>query len=244
MLREVHVVGNTLPEAYHKALYALYGSNGDLEISLTMEVKKPFLEPRISRLFPGGFYELEQYRQEMMDGILDFEVELGFWHYTYHQRFAPYLEDVIKILKDDPTSRRAVISIRDNDADINSGDPACLQSIQFMIRDKKLHCFVLFRSNDGVRAAFMNAFALTELQKCVADQLGVKVGSYIHRANSFHCYPESYDTLKSYIKRICTAGGDLTYNYEGEWDALMKSARPAIQDMVWEQYRKYKGDVK
>lgn len=239
MLREVHVVGNTLPEAYHKALYALYSSNDDMEISLTMEVKKPFMEPRISRLFPGGFCELEQYRQEMMDGILDFEVERGNWHYTYHQRYAPYLEDVIKLLQDDPTSRRAVISIRDNELDLGSGDPACLQSIQFMIRNKKLHCFVLFRSNDGVRAAFMNAFALTELQKYVADRLGVRVGSYIHRANSFHCYPESRDTLRSYCKRICTAGGALTYNYEGEWDALMESAKPKVEKTVAEQRKKY-----
>lgn len=240
LLREYYVVGDTLPEAYHKALYALYGAKNDLEVSLTMEVRKPFLEPRISRLFPGGFRELEQYRQEMMDGILDFEVDRGNWHYTYHRRFTPYLEDVIKMLQEDPTSRRAVISIRDNEADIGSNDPACLQSIQFMIRDKKLHCFVLFRSNDGVRAAFMNAFALTELQKYVADRLNVKIGHYVHRANSFHCYPESQETLEGYIKRMIN-GGELTYNYTGHWDKLMESAKPEIAAMVAEQKRKYEG---
>lgn len=229
---DFYVQGNTLPDAYHKALTCLLQSDS-LEISVTMKVLNPLAEPRISRLFPGGFYELEQYRQEMLDGILDFEIG-DKWHYTYHQRYAPYLPGCIKELRRDPNTRRAVISIRDNDEDEGDQNPACMQSIQFMIRHGALDMFVYFRSNDGVRAAFMNAFALIELQKKVADILGIPVGEYTHRANSFHCYPESVETLAKYVTRILS-GGATTYHYDGHYSVLMEESKPAIAKMVEEQ---------
>lgn len=240
---DFNVLGTSLPEAYHKALVMLHRHRNHYgEIAVTMVVEEPFAEPRISRCFPGGFHELEQYRQEMLDGILDFEVERGNWHYTYHRRYAPYLQGCIDELRRDSNSRRAVISIRDNDADMGSTDPACLQSIQFMIRYGKLNMFVYFRSNDGVGAAFMNAFALIELQKKVAEELGIEVGTYTHRANSFHVYPDKKKLLRSYVKRI-ESGKPVTYRYEGGWKKLMADERPAIAAMVEEQRRKITDEV-
>lgn len=233
---EALVCGYTLPDTYHDALKVLSASS-DGEISITMKVTNPLAEPRISRFFPGGPGDLERYRQEMIDGILDFEVENGNWQYTYHQRYSKWIDFVVWDLKRDPNSRRAVISVRDNESDAYSNDPACLQHIQFMIREGKLNMYVLFRSNDAVRASFMNAFALIELQKLVADKLGVPVGEYTHRANSFHVYPESKATLDGYLKRIYS-GEDLTFNYEGEWDALMEESKTNINKMVEEQKQK------
>jgi thymidylate synthase len=117
--------------------------------------------------------------------------------------------------------------------DLSTGSPACLQHLQFLIRDGALHCKVLFRSNDATKAAFMNAFALVMLQKRIADTLGVKVGSYTHRANSFHVYERDYDMFDGYIRRI-KAGGELAYCYADDWDALMEDAKPEIAKMVEE----------
>ena len=86
--------------------------------------------------------------------------------------------------------------------DVGSDDPACLQHIQFFIRDNHLDMKVLFRSNDACKANFMNMFALVCLQKRVADELGVEMGVYTHRANSFHCYEKDFDPLEGYCKRI------------------------------------------
>lgn len=86
---ELIVYGDTLPEAYHKALTALYeeGPVADCadwntrqkEVSMTYCVAEPLKEPMISKCFIGGPKELEQYRLEMLDGILDFEIERGNW---------------------------------------------------------------------------------------------------------------------------------------------------------------------
>ena len=235
-MHDITIRAYTLPEAYHESLMGFVSADGT-EMAVTIQVLEPFAEPRISRMWPGGPQDLERYRRELVDGILDFEVETGNWDYTYHQRFSKWIDFVIWDLKRDPNSRRAVISVRDNEADAYSDNPACLQHIQFMIRNGKLDMFVLFRSNDAVRACFMNMYGLTELQKYVADQLGVPVGVYTHRANSFHIYPESLNTWKGYVKRIIR-GKNLTFNYIGEWDELMAETVDDIENMVRKQEQK------
>lgn len=237
---EYNVRGNNLPEAYHKALIALndYGEVSDckdwnteqLELSMTMEVENPLEEPMISKCFIGGPSELQQYLMEMLDGILDFEVEKGNWVYTYHQRYADQYQFIIDELRRNPSSRRAVMMIWDKTKDDYSDEPPCFNHAQFFIRDNKLHMKVLFRSNDACKATFMNAFALIMLQKRIANELGVKVGTYTHRANSFHCYKKDWDMLAGYVNRIYNADDeeDTTYEYIGDWDELMEDAIPLI----------------
>ncbi|MDR0861669.1 MAG: thymidylate synthase [Oscillospiraceae bacterium] len=237
---ELFVTGRTLPEAYHNALVALHAQHDEMpcpdyntnqkESSLTFVVECATAEPMISRLFIGDPRALEQYRQEMLDGILDFQVALGNWEYTYHLRMEGQIPWIIDELRRNPHSRRAVISIRD-EHDLESASPACLQSIQFLIRGGALHCKTLFRSNDAAKATFMNAFALVMLQERVAAQVGVPVGSYTHRANSFHVYERDYPLLEAYVARI-KRGGEIAYNYVGDWDALMRDAQPDIAESV------------
>ena len=241
-MREFLADGKTLSEAYHKALKLLQ-EFGDLtdcadwntrqkEVSMTICVEEPLSEPMISKCFIGGPRELQQYCMEMLDGILDFEVERGNWAYTYHQRYASQLPFVVEELKRNPSSRRAAVMVRDI-SDIGSEDPACLQHIQYFIRDGLLHCKVLFRSNDACKASFMNAFALIMLQKKIADELGVGMGTYTHRANSYHCYERDFDLLAGYVSRI-NAGKDITYDYDGEWQEVMEEYIPEILSSVEE----------
>jgi len=243
-MREYQVIAKTLPETYHQALRALLQHGEDTpcpdwntnqkELSMTMQVQEPLAEPMISKLFIGGPRELEQYRMEMLDGILDFEVERGNWAYTYHGRMAEQIPMVIEDLKRNPYSRRAVLQIRDWREDMPSDDPACLQHIQYFIRNGKLDCCVLFRSNDACKATFMNAFALILLQKRIADALGVEVGTYTHRANSFHCYEKDYGMLEGYVERMAEDIDEITYDYVGDWDELMEEYRPGILEAVEE----------
>ena len=244
-MEEIFVTAQTLPEAYHKALIHLQSApvipcpdwnTNQKEVSMTFCATQPLSEPMISRLFYGDPRSLEQYRQEMLDGIMDFEIERGNWVYTYHSRYAGQYQFIIDELRRNPYSRRAVMDIRTAE-DMGSDDPACWQHAQYFIREGKLHCKILFRSNDACKAAYMNAFALVMLQKRIADALGVEVGSYTHRANSFHCYERDFELLDGYIERI-NSGASLVYDYTDEWDELMESEKPAIAAMVQEQKNK------
>ena len=237
---ELFVTATSLPDAYHKALVVLHDNHEELpcpdydtrqkEASVTFVAENPLAEPMISKLFIGDPRSLEQYRQEILDGILDFEVERGNWDYTYHQRMENQIPWVIQELRRNSDSRRAVITIR-SESDFTSNSPACLQHIQYLIRGGALHCKVMFRSNDATKATFMNAFALVMLQKRLAETLGVAVGSYTHRANSFHVYERDYEMFDGYIRRI-EAGGELAYDYTDDWDELMEDAKPEIAEMV------------
>ena len=247
-MSELFVEKKTLPEAYHAALLLLK-EKGDtvdctdwnttcLEASMTIHITEPVSEPLISKCFIGGPGELQQYIMEMLDGILDFEIEKGNWVYTYHDRMINcggknQIDFVIDDLRRNPSSRRAVILIR-NASDISSDDPACLQHIQYFIRDKKLDCKVLFRSNDACKASFMNMFALIMLQKRIADALGIAVGTYTHRANSYHCYEKDLGALDGYIKRIQTNPDSCITDYDGDWKEMMDDEIPAIWDKVEE----------
>ena len=257
-MKEIICYGNSLPEAYHKSLKFLQESEivpcpdwntNQKEISATLVINYPLEENMISKLFIGDPFSLEQYRQEMLDGILDFEIAKGNWDYTYHDRMTNYYVDncnkfpdthsanqvnfVIDELKRNPYSRRAVIDIRDNSNDMYSDDPACWQHAQFFIRDNKLHMKVLFRSNDACKAAFMNAFALIMLQERIAKELNVEVGTYTHRANSYHCYERDFEMLDGYVKRIEESDlEDLTYSYEDDWKDLMEEYQDEIAAKV------------
>ena len=248
---ESFVKAKTLTKAYHAALLELY-QHGHVttcaaygqqqkELSMTMAVEEPFAEPMVSRLTIGGFYEIQQYVMEVLDGILDFKIgdSENAWEYTYHDRIVNYggkhnqLQFVIDELKRTPDSRRAVIDIRDNNVDPFNANPACLQNMQFFIRDGRLHMKVLMRSNDGAEATFMNAFAFIMLQKRVADALGLPVGSYVHRANSFHCYEKDFPLLEQYVKGIKEKNlDDLTYEYDGFFQDMMEEAIPDIEKAV------------
>lgn len=240
-MNELIVRGDSLPEAYHQALrYLNYcgemvdcraWNTRQLECSMTILVKEPFKEPMISKFFIGGTRELQEYVMEMLDGIKDFEIEKGNWVYTYHDRYVKQVPFIIDELKKDPSSRRAVMMIRD-ESDIGSDDPACWQHVQYFIRDNKLHCKALFRSNDACKAIFMNMFAIIMIQKRISDTLGIEIGTYTHRANSFHCYEKDIPMLEGYCKRIESAKDedDVAFYYDDEdgWKPEMESFIPQI----------------
>ena len=251
-MKEIFVSGKTLPEAYHKALAELQ-ENGEIiecpdygqlqkECSMTVFVEEPAAEPRISRLIIGGAHELMQYEMEMLDGVLDFMIgaDENVWEYTYHGRYAHQLPFVISELRRNAYSRRAIMNIRDFEIDSANSDPACMQSMQYFIRGGKLHCKILFRSNDLAEAFFYNAFALVRLQEKIAAELGVEVGSYTHRSNSMHCYEKDFELIAGYIKGINERPAEnLTYDYEGYFKEIMEDEIPSIMKMVEEQRSKY-----
>ena len=241
-MREIFIQRRTLPEAYHSALEALETGGTVLDCSdwtqkqkecaMTVHIEEPTAEPMISKLIIGGPYDLQRYMMELVDGILDFKINSG-WDYTYHDRFSKYMPFVINELKRNRESRRAVISIRDNEVDSRNKDAACMQSMQFFIRNDKLDLTVLFRSNDLPEAFFFNAFGLIMLQEKTAFELGVETGTYTHRSNSMHCYEKDFSLLQNYVKAVIEKPiEDLCYDYHDCWDEIMAAEIPAIQKLV------------
>ncbi|RLE80803.1 MAG: hypothetical protein DRJ51_05100 [Thermoprotei archaeon] len=63
---------------------------------------------------------------------------------------------------------------------------------------------VVHNSNDALKAAFMNMYAFTELQKSVAESLGVEPGYYLHIADSYHVYGRDWKWVEKFVEQIET----------------------------------------
>ena len=110
------------------------------------------------------------------------------------------LEKVIEILKDDPNSRRAKININYPNERVDwTKDEPCTMSLHFLIRQGKLHCTAIMRSNDIWFGLPYDIAFFTELQKYIADKLGVGYGMYTHHAVSMHVYDHDIEKLKKII---------------------------------------------
>lgn len=99
------------------------------------------------------------------------------------------LEKVIELLSKDKNSRRAVININvPNPNVIETKDEMCTIALQFLIRDDKLHCTTMMRSNDIWYGLPYDIIFFTTCQKIIADRLNIKCGTYTHFATSLHIY--------------------------------------------------------
>jgi len=107
------------------------------------------------------------------------------------------LKYVANELQNDPTSRRAVMTIWDPAKECTiekSRDFPCSNHIQFLIRGGKLDCHVTMRSNDlWFGFGSVNVYEFSVMQEIIANVLGISVGAYYHNANSLHVYEEMLD---------------------------------------------------
>jgi len=231
------VEGKTLPEAWEKAVLATWSEGLDIkteydkpgdppskDCTMVMVVDEPMAEPRIHRAFPGGLEDLEVYRQEVVDGIHDHWIkpEEGKWTYTYHQRLAGYpaegsrvdqIAQIIEKLVRAPHTRRAQAITWDPGTDPVTDDPPCLQRIWCRLtRDGKgaysLNMNSHWRSRDAYKASFMNIFALTDLQRMMAEGIAkglgkdVAVGRYVDISDSFHIYGSYHEEFRKFLKTV------------------------------------------
>jgi hypothetical protein len=102
------------------------------------------------------------------------------------------IQMVIDLLRQDPDTRRAVISMWDPEHDlenIDSTDIPCNTQIYFKIRGGNLHMTVCNRSNDMLWGAYgANVVHMSMLQEYIAFHVGVPVGTYVQQSDSFHVY--------------------------------------------------------
>jgi len=205
------------------------------DATVMVSVADPFSEPRIHKNFPGGPEELESYRQEVVNGIHDHWIDpaAGKWTYTYHERLFAYspVEDIRKADSPKPFasvdqiryvidslshtgySRRAQAITWMPTADPATDDPPCLQRIWCRLvpnesGELSLNMNTHWRSRDLYKAWFMNVYALTDLQKVVAEAVArnigkpVQVGRYVDISDSLHIYGSYFREVEAEVEKM------------------------------------------
>jgi thymidylate synthase len=227
------------------------------DASMTIVVKDPLAEPMIHKDLPGGLEDLQEYTMEVLDGIKDHCVrdqndpDDTRWEYTYHQRLCSYaapgseeitdqIEGLAAKLAKTPHSRRAQAITWKVWEDNTCYDPACLQSIWCRLLQGDgdewfLNTNVRFRSNDAYKAAFMNMFALIQLQSRIAERISelsgkkVRLGRYVHQADSYHIYGSYLEEFEGrFLKALNSRTFEQrTYRYT-DIKPIMDEAIPGI----------------
>jgi thymidylate synthase len=249
-LIELHARGCSIRTQYDKA-----GDPPSRDATMCLMVADPLKEPMLHRDFPGGPEDLQEYVMEVLDGIKDHLVRDARdpsdtrWEYTYHQRLFRYtaptldptdqIELVCRKLADTPFTRRAQAITWKVWEDNDCYDPACLQSVWCRILEEDgkpvLSMNVRFRSNDAYKAAFMNIFALIQLQAKIAARVSelsgreVTLGRYVHSADSYHIYGSYFHEFEGRFLGALQKRSfeQRTMRYEDVRE-IMEAARPAI----------------
>jgi thymidylate synthase len=111
------------------------------------------------------------------------------------------ITNVLKLLKARPNTRRAVIQLFDAaDLAVHHTDVPCTCTLQFLIRNGRLHLLTSMRSNDAYIGLPHDVFAFTMLQEIMARSLHVEVGSYKHVVGSLHLYGHDSKAARAYLK--------------------------------------------
>jgi thymidylate synthase len=99
------------------------------------------------------------------------------------------LDLIIDKLKNNPSTRQAVISIYDG-KEINNYkfDTPCTLSIHFQIINEKLCMTVNMRSNDLWFGFCNDQYCFSKLQEMVSKELNLEIGWYYHFSSNIHLY--------------------------------------------------------
>ena len=267
--------GTSLAAAWENALIELYSHGCEVrtqydrqdpagnwidppskDATMIVVVEDPASEPFVHRAFPGGPADLEEYRQEVVDGIKDHWVrdpddpEDQRWEYTYHERLFAYtapgldapvnqIAAVVDALAETPYTRRAQAVTWKPWTDAGCYDPPCLQSFWFRLLEAaggwRLNMNVRFRSRDAYDAAFMNMYAFISLQEDLAAQLSARMGApvrqgrYVDMSDSFHIYGARLAHFKDMFLAQCEKRSfqDRTFTRADIAD-IIEEAKPLI----------------
>ena len=99
------------------------------------------------------------------------------------------LDYIVDLLKDNPETRQACISIYDGKEHPDyKNDTPCTYAIQFTILHGRLDMCVTMRSNDLWYGFCNDQYCFSKLQKMVSDKLNIEPGVYYHFAHNMHLY--------------------------------------------------------
>lgn len=143
------------------------------------------------------YYMPNRFQEESEDMV---RVRSGYGDRLFSFKGLNQIASVQALLKARPGSRRGVIQLFDA-TDLAEHYPSipCTCTLQFLVRDGRLHLVVSMRSNDAYIGLPHDVFAFTLLQEIMARSLGLELGEYKHIAGSLHLYDTNRPAAESYL---------------------------------------------
>ena len=110
-------------------------------------------------------------------------------NYGWQWRRNDQIDYVVNLLKNEPETRQATISIYDGkEHDTFAFDTPCTYAVQFTIVNNKLDMCVTMRSNDLWYGFCNDQYCFSKMQEMVSNELNIEPGIYYHFAHNMHLY--------------------------------------------------------
>jgi thymidylate synthase len=109
-------------------------------------------------------------------------------------------DSIERLLRKKPGSRRAVIQLFNaEDIATEHREIPCTTTLQFHVREGRLHLSVTLRSNDAYWGLPHDVFCFTMIQEMMARRLAVELGEYYQYVGSMHVYDKYLPDMRAYL---------------------------------------------
>jgi thymidylate synthase len=209
--------GSTISDAWHRGLNLIWRQGQEITdergtkirelLSLQVVVENPFSD-MIPHEYSWNEERLEEYALQLLSA------ENPGFEYTYGNRLRSWglpdnspsdlppidqIEQVIRRLKDAPTTRRATAVTWVPPIDEVRDEVPCMIVDDFKLRDGRLNLSVFFRSHDFAGAYPANLFGLARVLEYVSSEVGALPGSISTLSSSAHVYEHDWDWVQEML---------------------------------------------
>ncbi len=144
---------------------------------------------------------------------------------AYRKEYIDQIQQAIGMIKNNPNSRRIIVSAW-NVADIDRmALPPCHAFFQFYVVDGRLDCQLYQRSADIALGVPFNIAGYALLMSLIAQECDLTPGIFVHTLGDAHIYLNHVDGLKLQLTRGCKPL------------PLLKIARKNFRDITFEDVR-------
>lgn len=148
------------------------------------------------------------------------------------------LKNVIEQIKQNPDSRRHIVTAWNPEDVPSMALPPCHALFQFYVADGKLSCQLYQRSADMFLGVPFNIASYALLTHLIAFECGLEVGDFVHTLGDAHIYQNHLEQIKEQVSRTnyllpeLKINPDLTSIFDVELDDLTienYQSHPAIK---------------
>lgn len=146
------------------------------------------------------------------------------------------IANVIDSIKNNPDSRRHIVSAWNPDEIEDMALPPCHTLFQFYVADGKLSCQLYQRSADVFLGVPFNIASYALLTHLIARETGLEVGEFVHTFGDAHLYLNHMEQINTQLSRDTRALPKLILNEEK--DSIFDFD---VDDIEIEDYKPHKG---